>query len=260
MKLIDRLIDKDPTLLSVTNSHTGFDVLELSIYLGRYDSFKRLIDLGADVNSINPITQKSKLISACKYYYDPEPYTIESKYLKVLLEKGADPNYVIENNVKDKRGVGRGLATSPLMSAAELDLELVKLLLKHGANPHKKLKEGSRSLLSATLNGNKNRIQIASYLIDSLNINPSDTLAYILRKPGNKWRAFYIQDYLVNHFIWAKLTNDTISINELKNRNPKIEVANKEALKFVKKLQELGIDFINYKYVRDDFKKVNKSM
>lgn len=229
----------------------------MSIYLGRYDSFKKLIELGADVNSINPITQKSKLISACKYYDYPEPYTIELKYLKLLLEKGADPNYVIENNVKDKNGIRRGLATSALMSAARIDLELVKLLLKHGANPHKKLKEGRRSLLSATLHGNNNRIPIASYLIDSLKIDPSDTLTCILRKPSNEWTVFYIQDYLVNHYIWAKLTNDTISINELKNRNPRIEVANQDDLKFIEKLQESGVDFINHKYVRDDFKKVN---
>src|SRR5690554_837955 len=86
LEKIEELVKKDSTLLSVTNPTSGSNVLELCLYIEKYESFKKLLELGANPNFINPQTHYSVLINSCKFYYEPEAYTIDLRYTKLLLE------------------------------------------------------------------------------------------------------------------------------------------------------------------------------
>ena len=101
LKRIEHIVKEDSTLLSVTNPTSGSNVLELCLYTEQFESFKKLLELGSNPNFINPFTRYSVLIDACKYYYKPEAYTVDLRYIQSLLEYGANPNYALENEFKN---------------------------------------------------------------------------------------------------------------------------------------------------------------
>ncbi|EIM72007.1 hypothetical protein A3SI_20132 [Nitritalea halalkaliphila LW7] len=92
------------------------------------------------------------------------------------------------------------------------------------------------------------KYDIANYFIDSLQVNVNEPLATKIQKPSNKEANFYIQDYVVNKFLKAKIKGDIEEMEKLKQENPKIEKANQEGWEFIQKLERMGVDFKNYEY------------
>lgn len=225
IKTIENLVKKDSTLLQITNPKSGSNILVLSLYTESYKAFKKLLELGADPNFINPYTKKSILIESIKFYNKPEPYTIDKRYAKLLLKYGANPNYSIEKNFTDVKGHFQK-ATTPLIQASKFDVDFVKLLISYGANPYKKLKEDQSSAFTSSLTGYKNKFKVINYFIDELKID--------VHKPIKKWSGnefLFIQDYIKKYMKYEKGSEN-----------------NKEREKLVAKLKEMGVDFKNYKY------------
>lgn len=218
---IEKLLSKNPELLNVTNPISGSNVLSLSLIIENYSSFKKLLELGANPNFINPISKRSLLIDACKFYSKPEPYTIDLKFIKLLLEQKANVNYAVENDFTDQKGHYH-IATSPLMEASKIDLEMVKMLMNYGADPYKKLHQNLSTPFSSSLNGFKNKFEIINYYIDSLKVNVNAPL-YIGKKD-----TLFIQEYIKKYFSYKIGTEG---------------YRNTEAL--LKKLQQKGIKFEN---------------
>jgi hypothetical protein len=238
---IEKIVKEKPELLEVTNPITGSNALNLALILENYDAFKKLLELGANPNFINPYTQRSILINACNFYWKPKPYSIDLCYIKLLLEKGADPNYAVEKDFINEKGHYQ-MATSAIHEASGLDLEMLKLLIKYGANPYKKLEQDQATPFIFSLRGFKNKFKIANYFIDSLSVNPQKFVI------NDKKGAWSIQDYVINEFLKTKLKGDMDEIEKLKQKYPGIEEENQEAWKFIKKLENLGVDFKNYEY------------
>ncbi|MFV0530050.1 MAG: ankyrin repeat domain-containing protein [Flavobacteriales bacterium] len=247
LQAIENLVKKDSTLLEVTNPKSGSNVLTLALYTESYEAFKKLLELGADPNFVNPFTKKSALIESIKFYKKPEPYTIDKRYAKLLLENGAAPNYTIENDFTDEKGHFQN-ATTPLMQASKFDVDFVKLLIKAGADPYKKLEQNQETPFSSSLKGFKNKFEIADYFIDSLKVDVKQPMSIVVQKPSDKLVEFYVQDYVVNKFLKAKLTDNTVEMENLKKENPNIEEANREGWEFIQKLESMGVDFKNYNY------------
>ncbi|EIM72006.1 ankyrin [Nitritalea halalkaliphila LW7] len=149
---INHLVEGKSELLDVSNPISGSNVLGLSLTIENFEAFKKLLELGADPNFVNPYSKRSILIDACKFYWKPEPYSIDLRYVKLLLKYGANANYTVEEDHTDEKGRSY-MATSPLMEASKLDLEMVKLLIKAGADPHKKVKTKSKNSLFIDING-----------------------------------------------------------------------------------------------------------
>lgn len=245
---IEKLVKNKPKLLEMTNSISGSNVLGLALTLENFETFKKLLELGADPNFINPITKRSILIDACKFYSKPKPYTIDLKYIKLLLRKGAHPNYVIENDFTDDQG-NYHTATSALIEASTLDLSIVKTLIKAGADPYKKLNQNSKSPFSNSLQGDSsNKFEVANYFIDSLKVNLEEPIAIYSQQPSNKEVTIYIQDEIVNKFTLAKIKGNVKIVDSLKKENKDIETANSERWKFIQKLESKGLDFKNHNY------------
>ena len=123
----------------------GKDALGLALFNGSYDVASLLIDSHANVNQADaqrftPLfwaVDRRNMETAPNFPWmvttDPLPL------IKKLLDAGADPNAVINSTPRAhmREGSPRIVFATALMRAAfSGDIELVKLLLAHGANPH----------------------------------------------------------------------------------------------------------------------------
>lgn len=246
---IEKTVKENPELLDITNNTTGSNVLDLSLTLEKFEAFKKLLELGANPNFVNPYSKRSILIEACKFYWKPEPYSIDLRYIELLLQKGANPNYALEKNFTNEKGHYQR-ATSAIHEASKLDLEMVKLLIKHGADPYKRLEQHQNPPFYEALSGLGNNIEISNYFIDSLKVNINEPLAIFENEDTKKKKVIYIQDVVVNKFLKAKLIGDKKEMERLKLENPKMEEANQAGWEFIEKLESMGVDFKNYNYKR----------
>ena len=217
---IEDLVKRDRSLLDVT-SKTGSNVLVLCLYVEAFNSFEKLLELGANPNFTNPYTKYSVLISACKPFGSELEWRDEIKYAKLLLEYGADPNYVVKQTFTNSKG-NRVLATSPLIRASALDLELVQLLIKNGASIELSIDRGRTPFSKAVA---ANRFDIIYYFIDSLNVNIHQPFRY------RNTDTLYVQDYIKAYMSYKPGTK-----GEQKKDN------------LVRYLENKGVDFANYKY------------
>ena len=223
LRQIEKLVKKNPRLLSVTSSSpSGSNVLVLSIYIEKYKSFKKLLELGADPNFITPDSRYSVLIHACKMFDEgPQPF-IDNRYAELLLEYGADPNYALDEDFTNDKGITHQ-ATSPMMRAAFRNLELVKLLIKYGADPYKPLGMASQSPFAHAVSAK--RFEIIYYFIDELKVDVHQPM--VIREKCN----LYVQDY----------------IKKFMNYIPDTE-GDKKKQELIKYLGVRGVDFKHYDY------------
>jgi ankyrin repeat protein len=121
----------------------GKDALELALFNGSYDVASLLIDSHANVNHADAqrftplfwVVDRRNMETAPNFPWmvtiDPLPL------IKKLLDVGADPNALVNNTPRARMREGSPrivFATAIMRAAFAGDLELVKLLLAHGAD------------------------------------------------------------------------------------------------------------------------------
>jgi len=123
----------------------GKDALGLALFNGNYEVASLLIDSHANVNQADaqgftPLfwaVDRRNMETAPNF---PWMVTTDPMFLiKKLLDAGANPNAVVNNTPRSRmrEGSPRILFASALMRAVfAADIEVVKLLLAHGADPH----------------------------------------------------------------------------------------------------------------------------
>jgi hypothetical protein len=121
----------------------GVSPLLVAIMNANWDLAKQLIAAGADVNHwdiygesplIHAIDQRNK-IDGGRNSIDPPNATKGIEIVKLLIERGADPNMQLFFKPANSRGAVQTRGVTPLIrAAANADLEVVKLLLEHGAD------------------------------------------------------------------------------------------------------------------------------
>ncbi|HTR00779.1 MAG TPA: ankyrin repeat domain-containing protein [Candidatus Acidoferrum sp.] len=136
----------------------GKDALSLALFNGNYAIASYLIDHGSKVNQadargFNPLfwaVDRRNMETAPNFPWvvteDPLPL------VKKLLDAGANPNQLVNDTpqARMRGGSPRIVFATPLMRAAfSADLELVKLLLSHGADPSIKSKDNETALSAA---------------------------------------------------------------------------------------------------------------
>jgi len=136
----------------------GKTALALAIFNGNYEVASFLVDAGADVNKADaqrftPLfwaVDRRNMETAPNFPWmvtaDPMPL------IRKLLDAGANPNALVNNTprARMREGSPRIVFATPLMRAAfAADLELVTLLLDHGADPTIISKDGETMLSAA---------------------------------------------------------------------------------------------------------------
>jgi len=121
----------------------GVSPLIVAIMNANWDIAKQLIEAGADVNQWD-IYGEAPLYTALglrnradggKGSIDPLNQTNGTAIIQMLLDRGADPNMQLFFRPANLRGVTATRGSTPLIRAANgADMDMVKLLLKHGAN------------------------------------------------------------------------------------------------------------------------------
>jgi ankyrin repeat protein len=140
----------------------GKDVLGLAIFNGNYELASFLIDKQAKVNradaqGFTPLfwaTDRRNMETPPNFPWmvttDPLPL------IKKLLDAGANPNALVNNTPRARMRDGSPrivYATALMRAAFSGDLELVKLLVAHGADPHIVSKDNETTLMAAAGTG-----------------------------------------------------------------------------------------------------------
>ena len=136
----------------------GKDALSLAIFNGNYDVASFLIDNHSKVNQADaqrftPLfwaVDRRNMETAPNFPWvvtaDPLPL------IKKLLDGGANPNAIVNNTPRARMRDGSPrivFATALMRAAFAGDIELVKLLLAHGADPHIVSRDNETTLMAA---------------------------------------------------------------------------------------------------------------
>jgi ankyrin repeat protein len=121
----------------------GVSPLHIAIMNANWDLARKLIEAGADVDQWD-IFGEAPLFTAVggrsrtdggRASIDPPNETTGIDVVRLLLERGANPNMQLFFRPANVRGATNTRGSTPLIRAANLnDMEVVKLLLEHGAD------------------------------------------------------------------------------------------------------------------------------
>lgn len=186
--------------------------LEYSIINDYYDSFNKLIELGADVNYIGNDKQ-SILLTSIRHYSNFDSWEIKIKYMQKLLENGANPNYSIKKGFVNKNG-GYIIPISPICKASTLNLEMVKMLISYGANQIEPV--GGITPFGFAIKARN--FEIIHYYLDVLKIDLNQPVAILNVKPLNEIRTYYPKDYIKKYLNFTKDSPSYIKTNNLINK------------------------------------------
>lgn len=149
----------------------GISVTLFAIINGHYDVADYLVNRGANVNAADR-TGRTALYSAVDFHIPPQdnrpaPREIDSSVasftlIEDLIAHGANVNAQLKSQQPYRAKLDRGddtmltTGTTPLLRAAKGgDVEAVKFLLEHGADPKLSTRSGINALMAATGLGTK---------------------------------------------------------------------------------------------------------
>lgn len=240
IKEIEKLVHDNPEVLKYSDPLYGSGILGICINLEKYNSFKKLLELGADANYINNVNHYSILIESIKPFGTDKEWKEDNRYAFLLLNYKADPNNVVEKGFEDEKKYYHPGA-SPLVRASSLNLELVKKLIEHGAIIDKKI-DGISPFASSVISGN---YDISKYYIEFLGVKLDEPL--VMKEKD----SLFIQDLITNKYTLAKIQGDHNKINELKKINKSIDDANIKRWEMIEYLEKKGVNFKDYNYKKN---------
>jgi ankyrin repeat protein len=138
-------IEVDPEVID-HHSPDGFSAIGFAAYLGHLDLLVFLIEHGADLELPSTNAMRVRPLHSAAAHSDPSRATLMAR---TLLEAGADPN------AQQQGGF------TPLHEAVHNDnLELTRLLLSHGGNPHVSNDDGDSALQVAHAENKTHSIEL----------------------------------------------------------------------------------------------------
>ena len=90
---IEKIVKKNRRLIDYEDNTYGQTILKIAIYRRKYNSVKKLVELGADPNKQDKTDGESALMKAAQLGGGGIDHpNADSRYLKILLKSGGDPN------------------------------------------------------------------------------------------------------------------------------------------------------------------------
>lgn len=160
-KVKQLVMNTSKNVLNYQEKKFGQSLLIWSVYSGYYKGFKILIDSGVDIN-IKAYDSTQAINWAANVYET-------SDYLKELIKRKANVNYIANNNEAI-------YLRTPLIAAANSSFENTKILVEAGADVNYSYSEKgyhASPLYSAFLRGN---IDVIRYLIMVAKVDPKRCL------------------------------------------------------------------------------------
>jgi len=136
----------------------GPSKLRKAVYKGNIKKVVKLIDGGENIDEVD-YNQRTILLELTKYHKFEANVTPE--LIELVVKLGADINYTIK---RETAIIGRYEYETPLSNAVNAqNVEIVEVLLKHGANPNVEIDNGHPPHRDSGLN-----------IIDSIHEDPSE--------------------------------------------------------------------------------------
>lgn len=188
---IESIVSSNPNIINYQDSIYGNTLLMLTIMNQKFNSFKTLLNKGADVNIHDTFDGTSALIDACSYnFYD----TI---YAKMLVEYGANVNDIETG----KRREGNSTRLTPLIAASKANwLDMIKYLVSKGADVNYQNEYGQSALSESVMLGN---YEVTYYLLlngadykKPISFRPDYSIPLEKSNPNNKGKPIYLKDIL----------------------------------------------------------------
>lgn len=165
MDRIRRILREKPNLIDYREPKYNITLLLWSIGMEKYEAAETLLKCGADPNIARKTSGQTPLLLAAGYSWVDNEAKKDPKYVKLLLNYGANPNINYVGSVES----GTEPGTSPLMESIGCGIEKTKALVEAGAAINHKSKSGRTAAIVALFAGGPNRtlesMQYAYYLI-----------------------------------------------------------------------------------------------
>ena len=144
------------TVLAQTSDPGACDI-NRAIFNNDLDRIEKLLDAGCDVNG--KCGGETPLLAVCKLMGSPVGDEQKAKVIRILLERGANPN------TQDNLGETPLIKVLKISSADNLSVSVIELLLDRGADPNVKDRTG-KSAIQAGLTHNNRQVSdvFAAYL------------------------------------------------------------------------------------------------
>jgi hypothetical protein len=196
VKKIKRILKQKPELIDYQDPVYKVTPLIWSVGTERYKSAKALLEMGASVN-IRNVYGETALFVASGYSWVDYQAKKDPKYVKLLLEYGADPNICSLGNKTGKTYRGNARTEpephiSPLMQSIPCGVEKTKLLVEGGADINYRTPLGQVAARDALgMGGRGGGPEYAYYLIVEKKARVTEPYKY-----DADGREFYLIDYL----------------------------------------------------------------
>lgn len=246
---IKKIAKESPKLLNYQESKFGNTVLIWAVGMEKYKSVETLLKCGANPNiqSIRYKTydEQTALSIASNFSWIDYMAKKDPKYVKLLLEYGANPNWAY---LGAEHGTEPG--TSILINSIGCGLEKTKALIKAGADINHKTKSGNTAAIEALMFGSMNADsearEYAHYLIVEEKARVSE--AY------HSW-IFLDEDGSSNELFPVDILRDWICDINSKDYKMKMEIVDEFAIQGVDygdtKISESNLEIIKKRYPKN---------
>ena len=162
---IAQIAANNPELLNFQDPLYGTTLLHWAVGTERFNAAEALLKAGADPNIISTRDGGTALYLAAGFSWIDNQAKTDPKFVKLLLEHGADPNIGFVGNHHTMPEIG----TTPLMRSIGSGIEKTRALVEAGADINFRTERGVTAAIQALWHGGPNAtldaIMYAHYLI-----------------------------------------------------------------------------------------------